>query len=407
MAVADLYQDPNQKKKDPNAPPGDLAQAPSPAGMNNSVTGDPRPGTTGGPQPATAPIAPPSYDPRPGTQTGPAPAAPQTPAAPLAAPAAPAAPAAATPALAPGWTQAANGMVTNTATGQMVPMNHPIYQQALAASAPAAAPTDPTHGGDGPQPPVPIAPPDTTAPPGTAPPTTTPAAPPTEQQNYLTALTQQLQQAGTPASLSDPALKAQSDAYAVGQSRATDQARSAMAERAAAEGSTGTSSGAFDQGLVGLIGQQGENMAGENASLVGQANTQKLAQMQNALQMMGSDVNSEAGRQLQQHIADMQAQIQRDQLTQQNTQFGKSQAQQLQESQAANELQKLGITTQGALGQGDLALRGRLGDQQGNLSLLGLLMNNDQFRQQLGQQGAQFGAGLDQSGLLGLLGMLG
>jgi hypothetical protein len=103
----------------------------------------------------------------------------------------------------------------------------------------------------------------------------------------------------------------------------------------------------------------------------------------------------------------MQAQIQRDQLTQQNTQFGKSQAQQLQESQAANELQKLGITTQGALGQGDLALRGRLGDQQGNLSLLGLLMNNDQFRQQLGQQGAQFGAGLDQSGLLGLLGMLG
>lgn len=32
---------------------------------------------------------------------------------------------------APGWVDAGNGMVKNTATGQMVPSNHPIYQQAL------------------------------------------------------------------------------------------------------------------------------------------------------------------------------------------------------------------------------------------------------------------------------------
>jgi hypothetical protein len=287
-----------------------------------------------------------------------------------------------------------------------VPTNNAAAIAAATAANAAAGPAA-THGAGGPEPPAPIAPPGTAPPPTTAPPATAPAAPTDPNAAaYQTALLKMLGDSQTPASLGDAALKNQSDAYAVGQSRSLDQARSAMAERAAAEGSTGTSSGAFDQGLAGLYGQQGENQAGYNANLVGQANQQKLTQMQNALTMMGNDVNSAEGRALQGHIADMQAQIQRDQLTQQNSQFGQSQAQQLQESQAANELQKLGITTQGNLGAGDLALRQQLGSGQLNLGLLQALMGNQQFGQNLGAQLGMFSSGQNQQALLQMLGMM-
>jgi hypothetical protein len=92
---------------------------------------------------------------------------------------------------------------------------------------------------------------------------------------------------------------------------------------------------------------------------------------------------------------------------QQGSQFGQTLAEQRRQADQAAELQRLGITTQSSLGQGDLALRGRLGEGGLNNQLLGLLMSNDQFGRQLGQQNTQFGQSLDQSGILGLLGQLG
>jgi hypothetical protein len=70
------------------------------------------------------------------------------------------------------------------------------------------------------------------------------------------------------------------------------------------------------------------------------------------------------------------------------------------------EIRREALQQQGSLGQGDLSLRSQLGNGQLNLGLLSALMQNSQFGQSLGQNASQFGASLDQSGLLGLLGLL-
>lgn len=255
------------------------------------------------------------------------------------------------------------------------------------------------------------------------------AQPPGDTQSvYKDALLKQIAQAGTPADLNDPGLKAQSDAFAVGQSRSLDQARSAMAERASQDGTAGVNSGAFDNNLTGMYERQGENVAGNNAALVGDANKQKLGQMQSALQMMGNDINSEAGRQLQDKIASMQAQIQRDSLAQSGSQFDRSLAQSgsqydrslaqsgsqfgqsLEEQKRASmqdaELKRLGIDSSNSLGSRDLALRDKLGTGGLNAQIAQMLMQNQQYGQGLSAHSAEFSAGLNHDALLRLLGGL-
>ncbi len=99
---------------------------------------------------------------------------------------------------------------------------------------------------------------------GAAPVAAAPAAPAAAPANPLnTALKDALLKLlgqGDP-SLSDPALAAQSGAFGVQQQRAKERARSAMAERAAAEGGPGVDSGAFEGGLRQLEEQQGEALA--------------------------------------------------------------------------------------------------------------------------------------------------
>ncbi len=70
------------------------------------------------------------------------------------------------------------------------------------------------------------------------------------------------------------------------------------------------------------------------------------------------------------------------------------------------EIRREALQQQGALGQGDLSLRQNLGEGQLNLGLLSALLQNSQFGQSLGQNANQFGASLDQSGILGLLNLL-
>jgi hypothetical protein len=209
-------------------------------------------------------------------------------------------------------------------------------------------------------------------------PATAPGAPGQSPTLYKDALAKMLGDSQTPASLTDPSLKAQSDAFSVGQTRAKDRAREAMAERRSAGGGEfATSSGGFTQDLMGLENLQGEAEAGYNAGLVGDANKSKLQQMQAALAMMGNDMNSAEGRALQKQIADQEA-----------------------------ELRRLGISTQADLGQQDLSLRDKLGTGGLNAQIMQMLMHNQQFGQNLSAQTGMFGANLNQQALLSLLGGL-
>jgi hypothetical protein len=192
---------------------------------------------------------------------------------------------------------------------------------------------------------------------------------------YKDALTKMLGDSQTPASLNDPALKAQSEAFSVGQTRASEQARAQAAERNAAMGLS--SSGAMDGDIAGILERQGEAESGYNAGLVGDANKSKLQQMQAALAMMGNDMNSAEGRALQKQIADQEA-----------------------------ELRRLGISTQADLGKQDLSLRDKLGSGGLNAQIMQMLMQNQQFGQNLGAQTGMFGANLNQQALLSLLGGL-
>lgn len=263
-----------------------------------------------------------------------------------------------------------------------------------------------------------------------------PAAP-AEGRNatYQNALLRMLDQASTPASLADPALKAQSDAAAVGLQRGTDAGRAALAERMAQTGGAGTDSGAFNNELAGLFTGQGETQAGINAGLVGDANKAKVQQLQSALSMMGSDINSEQGRALTRELAQAQmaeaskefeanfglegkrlaesmrqfdttTQAGKDAAKQQLEMFREAQAQQGKQFDVDAALKKLGITSQAELGSRDIALRDKLGSGGLNAQIMQMLLQNQQFGQGEAGVNARFGAGLNQDALLRLLGGL-
>lgn len=140
---------------------------------------------------------------------------------------------------------------------------------------------------------------------------------------FLSTLMSKIQ--ATPnASLSDPALAAQSDAYAVGQQRARDQARAAMAERSAAEG-TGNSGG-FDTGVLQLFQQQGENQAGYNAKLVGDELTRQRQEIMTYMNMSGNRLSDTEARALTARLGEIDAELRKAGLNQQADQYNSTQA---------------------------------------------------------------------------------
>lgn len=217
-----------------------------------------------------------------------------------------------------------------------------------------------------------------TAPSAPTPATTTPAAttntpslPDTFQQALIARLTPQT------ASASDPVIRGSIDANNLAQQRSFERARALAAEDQARGGAQGAGSGDFNTQLLGLNADRGA----QEAQFAGNA-VQQLQQMYNqnatsALGTAGGYLTAQQQQALQRELANQSADIQRQSIAQ-----------------------------QGSLGQGDLSLRRDLGNQSANLSLLGLLMNNDQFGRQLGQNASQFGQSLDQSGLLSLLGLI-
>jgi len=222
-----------------------------------------------------------------------------------------------------------------------------------------------------------------------------PSGPPTTVPDaFRTSLVSQLNRPAP--SMGDPALKAQSDAYAVGETRATEANRAQMAERAAMQGSTGVNSGAFDTGISDLQERQGERQGAFNAKLLGDKQASQDQQLLALLGIAGNATNAGEGRDLQRELAGNDNAISREQLALQrelgNTDAG---------------LRSRGLDIQGSLGQGDLSLRSRLGEGNLNLGLASLLQGGNQFQQSLNQQGNQFSQGLDTQTLLALLGGLG
>ena len=188
---------------------------------------------------------------------------------------------------------------------------NPYQRDPGAAQTPEIAP-----GGPDPFAPVAQATPQAPAAPGV------PGTPTNITDAYNQAMLAQLTKSRNP-SLSDPGLKAQSDAYSVGQQRARDQARASIAERFAANGIA--DSGAMDQGIAGLFQQQGENQGTFNANLVGNELQNQRTELLNYMQMAGSRLTAQEAQALQAKLADIDAQLRQQGITNQNDQFGRTQ----------------------------------------------------------------------------------
>lgn len=261
-------------------------------------------------------------------------------------------------ALKAGWQDLGNGLVQNkNVYGGAVDVNNPIY-----ANAPdGPQPID--HGPVGQAVGAPVnTGKDVTQTSATVGQTTPQGQPTTVGQSFQQMLINRLNP--TAVSASSPEVAPAIQANKLMEQRALERNRGLLASRAAQQGYSG--GGAFDTQLLGLAQDRAQREGQFAGNAVQRANE---IQNQNATNALGT-VNA------------------------------------LLNAQMANDTQLHGIDTQANLGLQDIGLRRELGTNANNLSLLGLLLNNDQFGRSLGQQGAQFGASLDQSGLLGLLGLL-
>jgi hypothetical protein len=211
-----------------------------------------------------------------------------------------------------------------------------------------------------------------------------PGAPPTSiAQSFQQALISRLNPQAVTAD--DPSIKGSIQANKLAEQRGVEAQRNRLAEQAARSGTAGGGTDAMQRGIVADSAARQGQYAGDAVQHQSDLNHQDLLA---ALGLGGSFLQQNATR------------------DQQGNQFGQSLAEQRRQFDQDAELRRLGITTQGSLGQGDLSLRQRLGEGGLNNQLLGLLLNNQQFGQQLSQQGSQFGQSLGQSGILGLLGLL-
>jgi hypothetical protein len=210
-------------------------------------------------------------------------------------------------------------------------------------------------------------------------------------------------------SLNDPALKGQTDAYAVQQQRAKERAREAMAGRAAATGQISdlASSGNFDEGLVGLEQQQGEAQAGFNANLLGGEQDKQRQQIMATLAMAGNTLSEQDRNALTERLASLDDQFKKSQLAQQGSQFDRTFGQQGSQFNTDAELRRLGITSQSDLGNRELNQRGELGRAGLNMDLLRTLMSGDQFNKGLGADLGKFNASESNRYMQALLAQMG
>lgn len=108
-------------------------------------------------------------------------------------------------------------------------------------------------------------------------------------------------------SIGDPTLAPQSAAYAAARNRGAQNERAALAERAAFTGlnSGGQGSGAFDTGIQGIQENAGQDIAANDASLVGQEVQARRAQLMQALDLANAVGARTEATALQRELASM------------------------------------------------------------------------------------------------------
>jgi hypothetical protein len=139
------------------------------------------------------------------------------------------------------------------------------------------------------------------------------------QQAMRAALLKAMGRNSADVSLDDPTLKGQADAYQVAARRGETRTRAAMAERAAASGTL--HSGGFDTGVQGLSEQTGENIAGYGANLVGQELQNRRGALAQNLALANAIGARTEAMQLQAQIADIDAHLRAQAMTNQQGQF--------------------------------------------------------------------------------------
>jgi hypothetical protein len=205
-----------------------------------------------------------------------------------------------------------------------------------------------------------------------------PGAPGSLENSLYSSVTNQIN-GPTTVDRNDPAYQQQINAYNANNQRATDRQRAAAAARMHATGTD--ASGGFD-GMVNRVTQdQGLNESAFEAQLMDRLGTQNIERQSRAQQLGAGLIGQDKGNALT-----------REQMAQQNTQFGTGQKNALWMNNQGNQLQR-------ELGLGDLGIRQQgLGLQQ-QLGLGDL----DYRRDALGQQLALSQAGLNQQALMALL----
>lgn len=167
------------------------------------------------------------------------------------------------------------------------------------------------------------------------------------------------------ASVNDPDIKPQADAFRLARDRAAKQEREMMAERAANTGLNygGQGSGAFESGLQGIAEQAGQDKAGFEADLVGRRLDARRQQLMQALQLADAlGARSEANT-LQSELAQIDA----------------------------------------GLRQNALGVQSSLGRGQLGLGLLNSMMGNQQFYDQMGYNYADLTSRLNRDAFLSLM----
>jgi hypothetical protein len=198
-------------------------------------------------------------------------------------------------------------------------------------------------------------------------------APTTVAQSFQQALINRLNP--TPIGVNSPSVAPAIQANQLAEQRGMERSRNLLAERSAADGTN--NSGGFDSQLLGLSQQRAQREGQFAGNAIQQGQALQDADTRAFSGMAGSLLSGNANLSQQMNLANLDA-----------------------------ELRRAGLAQQGQLGNADIALRGRLGEGQLNLGLLSALLSNDQFGRSLGQNASQFGAQLDQNGLLALLGGL-
>lgn len=206
-----------------------------------------------------------------------------------------------------------------------------------------------------------------------------------------------------PVSMNDPALRAQSDAYTTARTRAASQQRSALAERMAATGlnSGGQGSGTFDTGLNGIYESSGQDIAGNDAGLMGAEVAARRADLTNSLQMANAVGARDEAQKIQLELSDLDNSYRFADLNQRGTQANQGMKLQADVANQGNAFNFANLNQSGKLATQDQSLRATLANQMNRANT-----NQLNSQSQLGNRGLDIqqllgSRGLDLQALLG------